>query len=518
MVAMKRKNLSKLARNVAKNANSKLKETSEMASKKKLEEEEQEEEYEHEEEEEETDEEIDDEEDEAEEGEDEGKKEQLSEEAKWKQQEKETLAARKKELKSMPANEMKELVLSKGLEKGNKEEMIETLAAYEGKRRAEVHAHEVKLRAVVVNKKEEFEAKSIPELTELCADIGITGRMTKEERVTQLLRQWQKDDGVSKALAQRARDAREAELVSKDKAVLRKLCEKKRIDPFVKEVLVVRIVKRENEMGRFSRPKIEKETEGPSLGEKTDMVDVILAHESNRKKEAELKKQQEDAAASKRKELKAMTVEELKKALVKKGASESTAVTGKKEEMVEALLAAIEQEEKVAARRLELKALGTEGLKKLLVSKKLETGKVSDMIETLIEHDAKIVQNCREYGLKVAEAAAKKKEELDAKTGAELKDLCNEKGLQVGGSKEERIDRLVEEAKVDGEIDKVVTALARDERKVALFAMDTPSLVKHCDALGADPLVKEIMVERILDHENETSTEPAAKKARTLKN
>merc|ERR1712032_670721 len=108
------------------------------------------------------------------------------------------------------------------------------------------------------------------------------------------------------------------------------LCEKRRIDPFVKEVLVVRIVKREYEMGRFSRPKAEKGAEGPAPGEKTDMVDAILAQESNRKKEVELKKQQEDAAASKRKELKAMSVEELKKSLVKKGASEPTAVTGKK--------------------------------------------------------------------------------------------------------------------------------------------------------------------------------------------
>merc|ERR1712013_739970 len=153
------------------------------------------------------------------------------------------------------------------------------------------------------------------------------------------------------------------------------------------------------------------------------------------------------------------------KALVKKGAVESKAATGKKEEMVEALLAAIEQEERVAARRLELKALGTEGLKKLLVSKMLETGKVSDMIETLIDHEAKIVQKCHEYGRKVVEVAAKKAEELDAKTGAELKDLCSEKGLQVGGSKEERIERLVEEAKKDGEIDKVVTASVREERK-----------------------------------------------------
>jgi len=514
MVATKRKTLSKLARNVARIANSELK-ALERASKKKTEEEE---EYEDEEEEEEVDEEMSDEEGEEEEGEEEGEKEQRSEEAEWKQQEKETLAARKKELKSMPANEMKELVLSRGLEKGNKEDMIETLAAYEAKRRAEVHAHESKIRAVVTKKKEEFEAQSFLELTELCANIGITGRMTKEERITQLLRQWQMDDGVDKAVAQMARDAREAELVSKDKAALRKLCEKRRIDPFVKEVLVVRIVKREYEMGRFSRPKVEKEAEGPAPGEKTDMVDAILAQESNRKKEMELKRQREDAATSKRKELKAMSVEELKKTLVKKGAVETKAAAGKKEEMVEALLAAIEEEDRVAARRLELKALGTEGLKKLLVSKKLEVGKVSDMIETFIAHEAKIVQKCHEYGLKVVEVAAKKAEELDAKTGAELKDLCSEKGLQVGGSNEERIERLVEEAKKDGEIDKVVTALARDERKVALFAMDAPSLVKLCDSVGADPLVKEIMVERILDHESEESTEPAAKKARNSKN
>ena len=76
---------------------------------------------------------------------------------------------------------------------------------------------------------------------------------------------------------------------------------------------------------------------------------------------------------------------------MKKGTAESkAATTGKKEEMVEALFAAIEQEERIAARKVELKALGPDGLKKLLVKEKLETGKVPDMIETLIAHEAAV--------------------------------------------------------------------------------------------------------------------------------
>merc|ERR1719282_547301 len=69
------------------------------------------------------------------------------------------------------------------------------------------------------------------------------------------------------------------------------------------------------------------------------------------------------------------------------------------------------------------------------------------MIDALMGLEARFREAARVHGSKVADATAKKKEELDSKTGGELKDLCTTKGLKPGSSKEERIERLLEAAK-----------------------------------------------------------------------
>merc|ERR1712178_198664 len=106
-------------------------------------------------------------------------------------------------------------------------------------------------------------------------------------------------------------------------------------------------------------------------------------------------------------------------------------------------------------------------------------------------------------GAKVAEAAADKKQVLDAKSAGALKDMCSAKGLAVGGSKDDRIERLVEEAQEDGDIDKVVCMHLRNKRKQELLAMDKKDVVALCDKAGVDAALKDVMVERILAHEAE---------------
>merc|ERR1711879_731872 len=97
-------------------------------------------------------------------------------------------------------------------------------------------------------------------------------------------------------------------------------------------------------------------------------------------------------------------------------------------------------------------------------------------------------------------------------------------GLAVGGGKEERIERLVEEAQKDGDLDKLVSRSIREKRKADMMTMDKPGLVKLCEKVGVDPFVKDVMVERIITNEAEggeaiamTDAEPAAKKARASK-
>merc|ERR1719464_1990050 len=118
--------------------------------------------------------------------------------------------------------------------------MIEAILKHEAHVRAEARAHEEKIRAIVQNKIEELEAQSVSDLAKLCTSIGIKGIMSKQARVQCLLKHWQEDDGVDKALEKSAFDARKAELEALEKADLKGLCEQADIDPFIAEVMVDR--------------------------------------------------------------------------------------------------------------------------------------------------------------------------------------------------------------------------------------------------------------------------------------
>jgi len=448
-------------------------------------------------------------------------KEEVNEEEVAAKLEEEQVAARKKELKGMYLDDLKQLLSTAGLEKGKKEDMIAALLAHEAQIRADIKAKEARIRSVVVQKKEELEGMAAPALKELCTSMGIKGVLSKQERIVQLLKEWQDNDGVDKALAQIAFDQRKQDLFSKEQPALLKICDKAGVDAFVQEVMVERIVKREFEMGRFARPTLPQteEAEASTGQKKGDMVEALLANESKRKQEKESKKQEEDAAASKRKELRSMSAEELKKQLSSKGQE----IVGKKEDMVEALFAVLAKEEAAAKKKKELLSMPPDELKQLLSSRNLTpTGKKNDMVEAFLAHEAKMIEESRAYAAKVEEVLAKKKEELETKSASELKELCAGKGLKLGVAKADRVETLLEEAKKDGEVDKVLVILARDARREELLSKDKAALKQICAETGADPLVKEVMVERILSHESEVgavvedekAAEPAAKKAR----
>ena len=81
-----------------------------------------------------------------------------------------------------------------------------------------------------------------------------------------------------------------------DSTKLQKLCAKMGVDPFVKEIMVERISKRENDTGCYSRPALVQEDTAPKEDQKVDMVEALLAGEAQRKKEKELKSQQQRSA------------------------------------------------------------------------------------------------------------------------------------------------------------------------------------------------------------------------------
>merc|ERR1719162_1204820 len=271
--------------------------------------------------------------------------------------------------------------------------MISALASFEAKARAVVRQHESDIRGVVVSKKEELDALSVPELRDLCDSMGIKGVLTKHARIEQFLTLWQENKGVDKALARVAHDLREGQLCAMDRSSLRKFCDNLGVSPFVKDVMIERILRGETVAGRFSRPTLEQveEEQESAPGKKGDMVDALLAMEASRKKSADLKARQVEEAARKRAELRSMNMEQLKKFLRSKGME----AVGKKEDMVEALFGVGVQEDAMSARKTRLCSLSMDDLKKLCLRRRLtQEGKRDDMVEAILAHEA---QNPRRF-------------------------------------------------------------------------------------------------------------------------
>jgi len=431
-----------------------------------------------------------------------------------KREEEEIYSARKKELKGMYIDDLKKTVTGYGIDLAKKEIMIESVLAHEAKQRADKREYEAQVREVVVKKKTELERLSAPDLKKLCDAADIKGQISKKDRVEKLLAQWLADGGVDKAFAQMAYEGRRAELNALEKPALRKLCESAGVDPFLKEVMIDRIVKHEVAAGHFHRPTLPSEQEATSTSvKKGDLVDNLLAEESDRKKQLEKQKQRDAEILSLTKELKSMSLEQLKKELSKRKLD----ATGKKEELIVLLYQAREQEAALVARTSGLKALSKDELKDLVTKRGLIPSRSKDeMVEAVLGHEQRLRSEVKEYESKVQEALTKFKENLRSKSASELKEMCVNKGVKPGVSLEERVERLGEKSKADGDIDSIASSMAREARKEALAATDKVELTKMCDKDGLDALIHDVMVERIMEYEDEHGRieAPPAKKAR----
>jgi len=209
--------------------------------------------------------------------------------------------------------------------------------------------------------------------------------------------------------------------------------------------------------------------------------------------------EQEALVARKKEELGSLTIGDLKRRLSSKGASTS----GAKGELVEALLSFLVEEETLAKRKDDLMALGKERLKELVVAKGLAPSGMNKNVEVLLQHEAKCAEELREYKAQVMEQLSAKKEALEAKTGQQLQELCTSKGLSVGTSKEDRVQRLLRDANENGEVDQAIRLAKRAARRRDLEAMDKAALRQVSTELEVDPHVKSVIVERLMHHEAE---------------
>jgi len=244
------------------------------------------------------------------------------------------------------------------------------------------------------------------------------------------------------------------------------------------------------------------------------LVEALLASEANRKEELERQKAKEAADMTKVRELNKMSLEALKKSLVSKGHDGE----GKKEDLVKAAFHLALEEEEIEARKNQLKALGVKDLKQLLTENGLQaSGKLPDMVNAQLTYEKRIKDEYRAYEAKVREMTEQKKDEYEGLPLAELKKLLEAKGLKAGKAKAEGALRLAEEAQKDGSISKKISQLTRQERKTQLLAMEKSDVLDLCTELEIDPILKDVLVQRILSYESDVATgfvEPDAKKAR----
>jgi len=254
-------------------------------------------------------------------------------------------------------------------------------------------------------------------------------------------------------------------------------------------------------MGMLSE---EATTESFGSGKKAgDVVEMLLADEAVRKKQLERQQQEEKEAADKLGELRMKSKDELLKLLKKKGLES----TGKKEASIAMLYAEFLADQKLVARKAELIAMGKDGVKEICARKGLAiSGKLEGMIKSVLDYEKQCREKLKEYEAKydivAAEFVAKKKEELMQKTASELKEMLTSKDLKVGVGKDERIDRLLQDLmKQTKEIDKVVGMQFQEARRTELLGMEKKALRILCEQHGAEPVVKEVAIQRILDAE-----------------
>merc|ERR1712032_1063674 len=128
----------------------------------------------------------------------------------------------------------------------------------------------------------------------------------------------------------------------------------------------------------------------------------------------------------------------------------------------------------------------------VVISNGLQAERSKDkMVDALLKLEAAFREASQIHGQKLLVVTAKKKEELESKTNAELKDLCTNKGIKPGTAREDRVERLLESAMSDGDLEKMIVTLKQSERHAELFGLDNDAISQVCEKASVNPFVKD---------------------------
>lgn len=164
--------------------------------------------------------------------------------------------------------------------------------------------------------------------------------------------------------------------------------------------------------------------------------------------------------------------------------------------------AAVDESKKAVDRWKELRSLKLARIQQIAARKTVDAGTKEKMIEGIIAAEARSRANVRRHRANARDVVVKKREEFDGKTNKELKELLQAYALTTGGTKPERVERLLKTWQEQGEIEKVLAGMAYQARKAELVAMDKVALYELCHKKGVDGLSKDVLVDRLLIHES----------------
>jgi len=277
-----------------------------------------------------------------------------------------------------------------------------------------------------------------------------------------------------------------------------------KVKQVLKAEVAMKVVKKKKTLavGRFA-----KSVAAPKRKEE---LDKNAGKQENPAKKIKVKPQDEKTLAAERKialtAMKLADLEELHKTNAIEAEAVKVFVSRTKEEFTAEGLPDLKE----LCGKKELKVGGTKGD---LVQRLLDHAKEdlkAKMVQSLLafeantrkearEKEAKAREEARLHAIKVREVVSGLKKEVATKTNDELKEILTGYGLKAGKSKDEKVERVVERQREDGEVEKVLVARARDERKQQLLSTSTASLIEMCTKeVLEDRLVKEIIVDRLL--------------------
>merc|ERR1712224_1146539 len=120
----------------------------------------------------------------------------------------EAMVAKKNKLKSLSVEALNRLLLNRGLMLGKKDEMVDSILAYEDRTREAASVYAKKFQEVMEKVKADFESKTNAELKELCINQGLKAGVGAEERVERLLEAAKEKGEIDKMLATVSRQER----------------------------------------------------------------------------------------------------------------------------------------------------------------------------------------------------------------------------------------------------------------------------------------------------------------------